>query len=210
MGKDSVKHKKKSSGRFHATAQQMAEQQRQQQQQAQHEAEFDQQLRHLQSHYQDGRYALFPDAAQGRRSLEVRQLADSQHQQMLQQQLSRVQQSTPASRPPAPDFLDTLSYYTHVRGEQQQQAWLDRYGLRGTDPREQSMYPHLPARMRQGYERRREAKERTAQETERMRLEGAAAMEYERRHHNLTYFSNLALREQEWPFETGDEERGRR
>ncbi|KAG6012297.1 hypothetical protein E4U54_007612 [Claviceps lovelessii] len=167
-----------------------------QQEQASPAADLDQQLRRLRSHYQDGRHAQFPEAARGRYALEAARSAAAAQQ--LQQQQSRLWQSTPASRPAKPGFLDALSNLTDTRSERQQQSWLDRHGLRGRDPRRQAMYSLLPARMRQDYDRRLEREERMARESQRVRMEEMAAAEYRRRYYNLTYVDDLAPRAQEW------------
>ncbi|KAG5978337.1 hypothetical protein E4U55_006223 [Claviceps digitariae] len=190
MGRDKTRHNSRSTTRAQATTQHTA------QQQDQHAVEFDQQLHYLQSHYQNGRYAQFPEAAQGRYAMEAAQLAVWQQQQQQEQQ-GQVWQSTRASRPAKPGFLDTLGTFTDSRGEQQQRAWLERHGLRGRDPRGHVMYPFLPARMREDYSRRVEMQERMARENQVVRMEELAAAEYKRRYHNLTYVSDLVPRGQE-------------
>ncbi|KAG5992572.1 hypothetical protein E4U43_003726 [Claviceps pusilla] len=195
MGRDKTTHKTRS-----ATRPQPSTQYTTQQEQASHAAaDLDQRLHHLQSHYQDGRYAQFPEAARGRYALEA-----AAAQQQLQQ--SRLWQSTPASRPVKPGFLDTLSNLTDTRSGRQQQSWLDRHGLRGRDPRRQAMYPLLPARMRRDYDRRLEREERMARENQRARMEEMAAAEYRRRYYNLTYVDDLAPRGQEWAVQESERE----
>ncbi|KAG6024149.1 hypothetical protein E4U41_001841 [Claviceps citrina] len=170
------------------------------QQAQQHVARFNAELERLRAHYQNGRYAYFPQAAQGRlvEDAEAARETALQHHHHQQQQLQQMQvrRSRPAARSASSGFLDALGSYIHnPRRRQQQQQQGPRGGA--VDLRQHAVYAHLPARMREAFERRAERRDRAAMEAameeerarfeeERARREELEAAEYRWRYHNLT------------------------